>query len=51
MYPIKIEQEKLKQLFLSTMKRAQKLTEVPEFYNTFTNTCATSILEHVNEVR
>ena len=51
MYPIKTEKEKIKELFISVMKRADKLSKEAEFYNTFTNTCATSILEHVNSVR
>lgn len=51
MYPIKLEDKKLEELFISVIKRAQKLTKEPEFYNTITNTCTTSILLHVNSVR
>lgn len=50
-YPIKLEKNKIKDLFLSVMKRADTLSKEPEFYNTITNTCATSILQHVNSVR
>ena len=51
MYPIKLKKEKKQELFVSVIKRAQKLSKIPEFYNTFTNTCTTSILKHVNSVR
>ena len=51
MYPIKTSKENIKQLFVSAMQRADKLSKKPEFYNTFTNTCITSILEHVNLLR
>lgn len=51
MYPIKTDKEKIKQLLESVLIRADKLSKEPEFYNTFTNTCATSILDHVNSIR
>jgi hypothetical protein len=51
MYPIKTPKEKMQGLFSSTMHRADQLTKEPEFYNTLWNTCATSILRHVNAMR
>jgi hypothetical protein len=51
LYPIKISNDNIKKLFISALKRADKLVKEPEFYNTFTNTCITSILKHVNELR
>lgn len=51
MYPIKIEKEDLKKFFLSVLKRADKLSKNPEFYNLFLNNCTTSILGHANEIR
>jgi hypothetical protein len=51
MYPIKTSQANMKELFVSVLKRADQLSTHPEFYNTLTNTCATSILDHVNELR
>ena len=51
MYPIKTSNDNIKKLFVSALKRAEKLNNFPEFYNTFTNTCTTSILEHVNPLR
>ncbi len=50
LYPIKIEKNKIKELFKLVLKRADKLSKDPEFYNTITNTCITSILKHVNFV-
>lgn len=51
MYPIKTDKDKIQKLFLSMLKRTEKLTKEPEFYNTITNNCTTNILNHVNEIR
>jgi hypothetical protein len=34
----------------SYLRRTNKLSEDPEWYNTITNTCTTNIVGHVNEV-
>tara|TARA_A100001037_G_scaffold125849_1_gene114060 strand:- start:825 stop:1673 length:849 start_codon:yes stop_codon:yes gene_type:complete len=34
----------------SYLRRTNKLSESPEWYNTITNTCTTNIVRHVNEV-
>jgi len=34
----------------SYLKRTNKLSEQPEWYNTITNTCTTNIVNHVNEI-
>ena len=34
----------------SYLRRSNKLSEEPEWYNTITNTCTTNIVGHVNEV-
>ena len=34
----------------SYLRRTNKLSERPEWYNTITNTCTTNIVKHVNEV-
>ena len=34
----------------SYLKRTNKLSQSPEWYNTITNTCTTNIVRHVNEV-
>jgi len=51
MYPVKTDKENIKNIFISMLKRADYLTKNPEFYNTITNNCTTSILEHANEIR
>jgi len=50
LYPIELAPEKMRELFLSMLTRANKLRESPEFYNTLTNTCTTNIARHVNAV-
>jgi hypothetical protein len=50
-YPIKTSQEKIHKLFISMLERADNLSKNPEFYNTVTQNCTTSILDHVNELR
>ena len=49
-YPIKADKEKVKELFLDMVRRADKLSEEPEFYNTLTSTCTTNIVKHVNKI-
>ena len=51
MYPVKTTKDKMQKIFVSMLKRADKLSKKPEFYNTIYKTCTTSILEHVNELR
>ncbi len=51
MYPIKVDKSQIRELFISVLHRADKLTKEPEFYNTLWNTCTTSILKHVNSLR
>lgn len=51
MYPIKAYKEDIIELFVSLLKRADKLSKKPEFYNTLTNNCASNILKHVNDIR
>jgi hypothetical protein len=51
MYPIQTSKEKIQKLFVSMLERADKLSKKPEFYNTITQNCTTSILDHVNELR
>jgi hypothetical protein len=51
MYPLRIEKETASALFRSLLIRADKLNREPEFYNTFWNNCATSLLFHANSLR
>ena len=37
-------------MFESYLRRTNKLSVEPEWYNTITNTCTTNIVGHVNEV-
>jgi hypothetical protein len=48
LYPMKATREQIRTLFVSMLERANQLRERPEFYNTFTNTCTTNIVRHVN---
>ncbi len=50
LYPARAGKEKVKGLFLSMLKRADKLAKEPEFYNTITSTCTTNIVKHINEI-
>ena len=49
-YPVKTSRENMRKLFVSMLNRANKLATEPEFYNTLVNTCATSIVGHVNDI-
>lgn len=50
LYPVQTSKEKMQELFVSMLKRANKLATDSEFYNTLTNTCTTNIVAHVNEI-
>jgi hypothetical protein len=51
LFPIRATPEQVRELFISMLKRADGLGRRPEFYNTLTTTCTTSIVQHVNELR
>lgn len=50
LYPARTTPNKVRELFVSMVERANKLKESPEFYNTLTNTCTTNIVQHINTV-
>lgn len=50
LYPVRAPRERLEQMLLGMLRRANRLREAPEFYNTLTNTCTTNIVRHVNEL-
>ena len=50
LYPLRVTQEGARQLFLDMLHKANRLRTQPEFYNTLTNNCASSIVGHVNKV-
>lgn len=49
-YRVKATPEQAQRMFVSMMKRANKLAREPEFYNTITNNCTTNVVWHVNEL-
>jgi len=50
MYRAQAPKERMQQLFVSMLKRANKLSTEPELYNLITNNCTTNIVRHINEV-
>jgi hypothetical protein len=50
LYPIRTPPEKMRELFVDMLRRANDLRDQPEFYNTLTNTCTTNIVRHVNAI-
>lgn len=49
LYPIKSDKEVLGEVFVDMLKRANKLSEQPELYNTVANNCTTNIISHVKK--
>jgi uncharacterized protein DUF4105 len=50
LYPVRASRERIEQMLVSMLRRANRLREQPELYNTLTNTCTTNIVRHVNEL-
>ncbi len=50
LYPIDAPREKIREVFVDMLARANDLHQMPEFYNTLTNTCTTNIVRHVNSI-
>ena len=50
MYPVTATPEQLRKLFVDMLLRANSIERKPEFYNTLTNNCTTSIVDHVNTI-
>lgn len=50
LYPVKASKEELRALFLDMVNEANTLTRRPEFYNLFTNSCTTKIVDHINDI-
>jgi hypothetical protein len=46
-FPLRIDKEHLRKLFLDVMERAHSLEEHPEFYNLFTNNCLNNVTYHL----
>jgi hypothetical protein len=43
--------EQARELFVDVMRRVDKLSKSPEFYDTLTNNCTTNIRNHVNHLK
>jgi hypothetical protein len=50
LYPVRASRERIEQMFVGMLRRANELRVKPEYYNTLTNTCTTNIVRHVNEL-
>ena len=50
LYPIRASRQKMQELFLDMIERANGLVERPEFYNTLLSSCTTNIVAHINRV-
>jgi hypothetical protein len=50
LYPIRATPEQRRALFLSMLNRANAIAWKPEFYNTLTNNCTSSIVKHIEEI-
>jgi hypothetical protein len=50
LYPARASRDKVRDLFLSMIRRANWLYRKPEFYNSLTNTCATNLVRHINVI-
>ncbi len=47
LYKMRAKPQQIRALLLSMLDKANQLTTEPEFYNTLTNTCTSSIVEHI----
>src|SRR5829696_8286808 len=50
LYPIRATRERIRELFLEMLARANGLATAPEFYNTLTNNCTSNVVAHVNHI-
>lgn len=49
-YPVRTTPDRMRQMFVEMLTRANSLRMRPEFYNTLTNTCTTNLMRHVNAI-
>ena len=49
-YRVRATPEQVRELFVDVLNRVNKLSNKPEFYDTFTNNCTTNIVRHVNQL-
>jgi hypothetical protein len=50
LYPVRARPERLRQVFLDMVARADSLRTRPEFYDTLFNSCNSNIVRHVNAI-
>jgi hypothetical protein len=50
LYPIKADRQQVRAMLLSMLRRANQLSDRPEFYHTLTNNCTTNIVNSFNEI-
>jgi len=50
LYPIRAPRERIRDVFVEMLQRADGLRSHPEFYNTLTNNCTSNVIAHVNHV-
>jgi hypothetical protein len=49
-YPLRLDHSTQQSLFIDMVQRVNNLKDKPEFYNTLTNSCASNIRKHINNV-
>jgi hypothetical protein len=50
LYRVNASPDAMRTMFVDMLQRANELRERPEFYNTLTNTCTTTLVHHVNRM-
>jgi hypothetical protein len=50
LYPIRATREKMRDLLVSMLERANALAAEPEFYNSLTSTCTSNIVDHIESI-
>lgn len=50
LYPVRASPERIREVFVTMLERADALRVQPEFYNTLTNNCTSNVVRHVNQV-
>jgi len=50
LYPVNAPKERIREMLLAMVTRANDLSARPEFYNSFVNNCASNLVEHVNAI-
>lgn len=48
LYPMRAPVDRIRQVFVSMLERANALREEPRFYNTLTENCTNTLVDHVN---